>query len=198
MPADESQKRRLVVGVSGASGMPLTLRLLQALQRPDVELHLVISSGAKRVLREEGGIAPEDLARYARAVHPADDMAAGPASGSWRHDGMIVCPCSMSSLAAIACGAGSTLLHRAADVTLKERRPLVLVPRETPLNLIHLENMRRLAAAGAVVMPFMPAFYTRPETIDDLLRHFCGRLLDQLGLTSDIRRWRDDDARPRP
>ena len=194
MPADESQKRRLVVGVSGASGMPLTLRLLQALQRPDVELHLVISSGAKRVLREEGGIAPEDLARYARAVHPADDMAAGPASGSWRHDGMIVCPCSMSSLASIASGAGANLLHRAADVTLKERRPLIIVARETPLNLLHIENMRRLVLAGATIMPFVPAFYALPQTIDDMLLHFCGRLLDQLGVeTGMIRRWRDDN-----
>lgn len=190
MPA-QNNKRRLIVGISGASGMPLALCLLQSLQRPDIELHLVISSGAARVMREEGGIAVGELSRYAHTVHAADDLAAGPASGSWRNDGMIICPCSMSSLAAIACGAGVNLLHRAADVTLKERRPLVIVPRETPLNLIHLDNMRRLAAAGAVIMPFMPAFYIRPQSLDDLLRHFCGRLLDQLGLHDPIRRWRD-------
>ncbi len=192
MPQQPTDKRRLVVGISGASGMPLARCLLQCLQRPDVELHLVISPGAAVVLREEAGLAPADLARCAHAVHAADDLAAGPASGSWRHDGMIVCPCSMSSLAAIACGAGVNLLHRAADVTLKERRPLVLVPRETPLNLIHLDNMRRLAAAGAVIMPFMPAFYAQPRSLDDLMRHFCGRLLDQIGLQGDIRRWRDE------
>ena len=106
---------------------------------------------------------------------------------------MIVCPCSMSSLASIASGAGMNLLHRAADVTLKERRPLILVARETPLNLLHIENMRRLALAGAIIMPFMPAFYTLPRSIEDMLAHFCGRLLDQLDLeTGATRRWRDN------
>ena len=192
MPAQNSDKRRLIVGISGARGMPLALCLLQTLQRPEIELHLIISSGAMRVMQEEGGVSAAELALYAHTVHPADDMAAGPASGSWRNDGMIICPCSMSSLAAIACGAGVNLLHRAADVTLKEHRPLVIVPRETPLNLIHLDNMRRLAAAGAVIMPFMPAFYTSPDSVDDLLRQFCGRLLDQFGLHSPVRRWRDE------
>ena len=188
------RKKRVIVGVSGASGMPLALRLPRELRDvPGVETHLIVSPGAARLLEEECDRGVEALAAFADRTHDALDMAAGPASGSWRHDGMIVCPCSMSSLASIASGAGMNLLHRAADVTLKERRPLLLVPRETPLNLLHLENMRRLALAGATIMPFMPAFYARPRGIEDMLAHFCGRLLDQLGLeTGMTRRWRDD------
>ena len=198
--------RRVVIGVSGASGIRLTRQFLLTLRDlPHVETHLVISKGARLVVREEHeemGIqeeAPgtEDLVRQlemcADHVHSIDDLGAGPASGSWKHDGMIVCPCSMSSLATIAHGCGTNLLHRAADVTLKERRPLVLVARETPLNLIHVENMRLLMQAGATIMPFMPAFYARPKTIEDMLRHFCGRLLDQLGIESGLaHRWRDN------
>lgn len=188
------KKKRLIVGVSGASGMPLAQQLLKLLHRmPDVETHLIISPGAVRVLHEECACGAEALTNLADSTHDAADMAAGPSSGSWQHDGMIICPCSMSSLAAIASGAGTTLLHRAADVTLKERRPLIIVPRETPLNLIHIENMRRLALAGAILMPFVPAFYTRPQSIDDLLLGFCGRLLDQFGLDAPmLRRWHDN------
>ncbi len=189
------REKRVVVGVSGASGMPLARQLLQVLHHtPGVETHLVVSPGAERVLREECGCGAEALTGLADRTYDAGDMAAGPSSGSWRHDGMIVCPCSMSSLASIASGAGANLLHRAADVTLKERRPLIIVARETPLNLLHIENMRRLVLAGATIMPFVPAFYALPQTIDDMLLHFCGRLLDQLGIeTGMIRRWRDDN-----
>lgn len=188
------RKKRVIVGVSGASGMPLALRLLRELRgAPGVETHLIVSPGAARLLEEECACGVEALSGLADRTHDARDMAAGPSSGSWRHDGMIVCPCSMSSLASIASGAGMNLLHRAADVTLKERRPLILVARETPLNLLHIENMRRLALAGAIIMPFMPAFYTLPRSIEDMLAHFCGRLLDQLDLeTGATRRWRDN------
>jgi len=120
-------------------------------------------------------------------------MAAGPASGSWRHDGMVICPCFMSSLASIATGVGLNLIHRAADVSLKERRPLVLVTREAPLNLIHLKNMQAVTEAGGIVMPFSPAFYTNETDMPMLVRHFTGRMLDMLGIGHSLcARWRDD------
>ena len=128
---------RLVLGISGASGMAQAV-LENLATVSDLEVHLIISAGAERVLQAECGIPSAALARYAHAVHESSDMAAGPSSGSWHHDGMIICPCSMSSLASIASGAGSNLIHRAADVTLKERRPLVIVARETPLLLRRL------------------------------------------------------------
>ena len=179
--------RRIVIGVSGASGMPLARTLLRSLAAlPDLELHLVVSAAADQVLRAECGDDGEELRRCAHRVHAPSDMTAPPASGSWRHEGMIVCPCSMSSLAAIATGVGMNLIHRAADVTLKERRPLLLVVRETPFNRVHLRNMELAAAAGATIMPFMPAFYTPASTLDDMMRHFCGRLLDELRIQHDL------------
>ena len=175
---------RLVLGISGASGMPLAQAVLENLATvSDLEVHLIISAGAERVLQAECGISSAALARYAHAVHESSDMAAGPSSGSWHHDGMIICPCSMSSLASIASGAGSNLIHRAADVTLKE----------TPLNLIHLKNMQAVTEAGAVIMPFTPAFYTRDTSLEAMMRHFTGRLLDQFRIEHHLcKRWRDD------
>lgn len=183
--------QRIVVGVSGASGMPLAQALLMHLATlPNLRVHLVISEGAERVLRSESQEERESLVRYAHEVHEAADLGAGPASGSWLHAGMIVCPCSMNSLAAIATGAGRNLLHRAADVTLKERRPLVLVVRETPLNRIHLKNMLAASEAGAILMPFMPAFYNKASSLDEMMRHFSGRLLDQLTIPHGLcARW---------
>lgn len=185
---------RIVVGVSGASGMPLARTVLKNMAlMPDMEIHLVVSAGARRVLQSECDISLPDLICHAHTVYEADDMAAGPSSGSWRHDGMVICPCSMSSLASIASGAGMNLLHRAADVTLKERLPLILVARETPLNLIHLKNMQAAAEAGAIIMPFCPAFYTRQTDLDVLARHFTGRILDQLDISHSLCvRWRDN------
>lgn len=183
---------RIIFGVSGASGMLLARAVLDALASvPGTEIHLVISDGARRVLTAEGGADEADLIRRAHVLHDAADMAAGPASGSWLHDGMVICPCSMSSLASIAGGAGTNLVHRAADVALKERRPLVIVPRETPLNLIHLENMRAAALAGATIMPFCPALYVGETEMSALARHFAGRVLDILKIGHDLRsRWR--------
>lgn len=186
--------RRLLVGVSGASGMPLALTLLRALRsvtKPPVETHLIVTPGAQAVLQAECGTDAAPLRALAHTVHEAYDMAAGPASGSWSSMGMIVCPCSMSTLAAIAQGVGTHLLHRAADVTLKERRPLILVARETPLSRIHLRNMLMAERAGAVIMPLCPAFYGRPSTIDDMLEHMAGRILDQLAIAHTLGyRWR--------
>lgn len=185
---------RLVLGISGASGMPLAQAVLENLASvPGLEVHLIISAGSEQVLQAECGLTSVELARHAHVVHGIADMTAGPSSGSWHHDGMIICPCSMSSLASIASGAGINLLHRAADVTLKERRPLVIVARETPFNLIHLKNMQAVTEAGATVMPFTPAFYTRDTSLEAMMKHFTGRLLDQLRIRHGLcKRWRND------
>lgn len=202
---------RIVVGVSGASGMPLAQHLLHALHAmPEVEVHLMVSAGAQAVLATEilptepigatgtgdtqlplsGTVSLAALAQYAHVVHNAAHIGAGPASGSWQHAGMVICPCSMATLACIATGAGHNLLHRSADVCLKERRPLVLVARETPLSAIHLQNMLTLSRAGACIMPPCPAFYGHPKSINDILEHFTGRVLDQLGLAHNLgHRW---------
>lgn len=171
---------RLVFGISGASGMPLAATVLTCLAGlDDPDIHLIISGHARQVMEAEGcGIS--QLTRLAARCYEPEDMAAPPASGSWPHDGMIVCPCSMSSLAAIATGYGTTLIHRCADVTIKERRPLILVIRETPLNRIHLRNMLAVHEAGATVMPFVPSFYTGDHSMCNAMRQFAGRILDQL------------------
>lgn len=187
---------RIVFGVSGASGMPLARAVLAAFASvPSLETHLVISRKAETVLASEAGMCLADLTGLVARVHDADDMAAPPSSGSWPCDGMIVCPCSMSTLASIATGAGQNLVHRAADVTLKERRRLVIVARETPLGRIHLANMLAVTDAGAVVMPFMPAFYCGTMDMDVLIRNFAGRLLDELRIPHDLcLRWEGPGA----
>ncbi len=184
-----TETRRIVLAVSGASGMPYALTLARALAAaPGVQTHLIVSDAARTVLARESDATADDLAALAHAVHPAADFAAPPSSGSWRHAGMVVCPCSMATLAAIACGAGTNLIHRAADVTLKERRPLLLVTRETPLSRIHLENMLRATDAGATILPASPGFYHRPASVQDLVNHFCGRVLDTLGIAQTLAR----------
>lgn len=194
--------RKILVGISGASGMPLALRLLGHLSAmPGVDLSCVISKGAATVLAAECGLAPTALGRHARQVYPADDLAAGPASGSWWHDGegqaaMLVVPCSMGTVGALASGATRNLVQRAADVALKESLRLVLVTRESPLSAIHLRNMLTLREAGAVIMPFSPGFYLKPQSLDAMLDHFCGRILDQVGLAHALGRWQPGPAAP--
>lgn len=187
---------RIVFAVTGASGMPLAVTLLRALATtPDTEVHLIVSDAAREVLQLESGMDVATLTSLAHAVHPAASYGAPPASGSWQHDGMIVCPCSMASLAAIAHGTGTNLIHRAADVTLKERRPLVLVTRETPLSRVHLVNMLAATEAGATVMPPSPGFYNGPSTVQDLLDHLAGRVLDQLRIPHSLgARWNGNPA----
>ncbi|OIN99284.1 MAG: phenolic acid decarboxylase subunit B [Desulfovibrionaceae bacterium CG1_02_65_16] len=182
---------RIVLAVTGASGPQYAMALARALSgRPDVELHLILSEAAKKVIALEADFRAEDLLALAHACHGEKDIAAGPASGSWRHAGMIVCPCSMASLAAIAQGLGTNLIHRAADVTLKEGRKLILVTRETPLNRVHIVNMLAAKDAGAIIMPASPGFYHKPKTIADLANHLAGRVLDQLGIDHDLfKRW---------
>ena len=174
--------KRILLAVTGASGPQYALALSRALGgRKDVELHLILSEAAKKVIALEADFGPEDLIKLAHVSYDEKNIAAGPASGSWQHAGMIVCPCSMASLGAIAHGLGTNLIHRAADVTLKEGRTLLLVTRETPLSLIHIKNMLAAKEAGATIMPASPGFYHKPQTIDDLVNHLAGRIIDQLG-----------------
>lgn len=181
----------LVVGVSGSSGARYGIRLLRVLSElGSHEVHLVISRGAEKTLRLEAGLQPSDLRGLADYVHEPDDMAAPVSSGSFRTAAMVVCPCSMRTLAAIASGNADSLLLRAADVCLKERRRLVLVTRETPLSLIHLRNMLTVTEAGAVVLPPVLAFYQQPQTIEDLIDQTVGKVLDQFGIEHQLfRRW---------
>src|SRR5436309_2933556 len=190
-----SEPRRIIVGMTGATGTLIAVRLLQMLQDADVETHLVMSKWAVRTLLHETSYGPEDVERLATRVYAAGDQGAAISSGSFVTDGMIVVPCSMRTLAAIAHGFGDHLIHRAADVILKERRKLVLAVREAPFNDIHLENMLKLSRMGVVICPPFPAFYTRPETIDDIVTYAAARLLDQVGIHLDMKkRWTGEMA----
>jgi 4-hydroxy-3-polyprenylbenzoate decarboxylase len=182
---------RLIVGISGASGIVYGVRLLEALQALPVETHLVMTRTAEVTLAHETDLKASDVRRLADVAYRIDDLAAAISSGSYRTIGMIVAPCSMRSLSEIAHGITSNLLTRAADVVLKERHKLVLVARETPLHAIHLRNMTTLAEMGAIIAPPVPAFYGRPKTLDDVIDHTVGRLLDLFGLdTGKVRRWK--------
>jgi flavin prenyltransferase len=185
-----SDPSRLVVGISGASGVIYGVRLLQALKDLPVETHLVMTRTAEITLGHETKIKVADVRRLADAAYGIDDLAAAISSGSFRTMGMIVAPCSMRSLGEIANGITSNLLTRAADVVLKERRRLVLMVRETPLHAIHLRNMTRLAEMGAIIAPPVPAFYSQPQTLDDVIDHTVGRVLDLFDLdTGKVKRW---------
>lgn len=176
-------KQRIVVGISGASGFQYgntALRLLR--QAADVETHLVVSKGAELTRGQETDLGREEVYALADAVYPVGNLAAPIASGSFQTLGMLVAPCSMRTLAAVAQGWGDNLLTRAADVALKERRRLVLMVRETPLNLAHLDNMRRVTEMGGIVFPPVPAFYHKPQSVDDILTHSVGRALELFGL----------------
>ena len=187
--------QRILLAVSGASGMPLAHILARTLRDAGVELHLIVSPSAAEVLRVECGTDAAQLQNFAHHIYDPSDMGAPPASGSWRHSGMIVCPCSMATLGAIANGVGTHLIHRAADVCFKERLPLVLVPRETPLSRVHLRNMLAAQEAGAVIMPLCPGFYTGADSVTALLEHLAGRVLDQIGIAHSLgRRWGEDNA----
>jgi len=182
----------VVVGLSGASGMPYALDLLRALKAAEVEVHLVATRGALEVLRAETELEPEALFALAHRHYPVGDLSAPIASGSFRTLGMVVVPASQTTLAKIAAGIADNLLTRAAFVHLKERRPLVLVPRETPLPLPALRAMLAAAEAGAVILPASPGFYHRPRAIEDLIRFVTQRILDHLGVALDwAPRWGD-------
>jgi 4-hydroxy-3-polyprenylbenzoate decarboxylase len=185
--------QRLIVGVSGASGAIYGLRMLEACAELGVESHLVASRAAALTLKQETGLAIADLAARASVVHRLADVGAAIASGSYPTLGMVVAPCSVRTMSEIATGVTSSLLTRAADVTLKERRPLVLMVRETPFHLGHLRTMVRLAEMGAIIAPPLPAFYAKPTSIAALIDQSVGRALDLFGLSwAPVRRWGED------
>jgi polyprenyl P-hydroxybenzoate/phenylacrylic acid decarboxylase-like protein len=186
----------LIVGISGSSGPQLGYRMLKALSCIDtVETHLVISRGARRTIELELDVPIAELIALADVTYEPDDLGAAISSGSFRTAGMAVVPCSMRTLAAIASGNTTDLLTRAADVCLKERRRLVLATREAPLNLIHIRNMETVTLAGATVFPPVPAFYHRPRSIDELIDHLTGRILDQFGIDHQLfTRWGESPA----
>jgi len=181
---------RIIVAITGATGVIYGVRLLDALRELGVERHLILSGWAEVTIRKETGRTVPEVGALASVLHSRDNQGAAIASGSFRHDGMIVAPCSMKTLSAIRFGHADGLIPRAADVTLKERRRLVLLARETPLNDIHLENMLALSRMGAIIAPPVPAFYNDPQTVDDLVDHTVGRVLDLFGLEMPrLRRW---------
>lgn len=186
---------KLVVGMSGASGAIYGLRLLEVLKKLDIETHLVMSDAAKRTIVYETDRRIEEVKELATHVHELADVGACISSGSFRHDGMVIAPCSIKTLSALAHSFNTNLLIRAADVTLKERRKLVLMVRETPLHLGHLEMMAQAARYGAVVLPPVPAFYNRPQTLDDIVNHCVGKALDQFGIDHRLmKRWKESDS----
>lgn len=181
---------RIIVGITGASGAIFGVRALEALKALQVETHLVVSRWSRATLLHETDYSLDQVEKLASVVHHDDNQSASISSGSFKTDGMIIAPCSMKTLAAIRAGFGDTLICRAADVVLKERRKLLLLARESPFSEIHLENMLALTRMGAVVFPPIPAFYNRPATIEDIVHHIVGRLLDQFGLEMPgMQRW---------
>ena len=193
----------LVVAITGASGAPYSVRLLQALAAAGQPSWLIVSEHGFRLLQTESGVGDLKALRdrvgaaaWDATVRVFDDRDRGalPASGSVQTRGMVICPCSMGTVAAIAMGTSRSLVERAADVVLKERRKLVVVPRETPYSDIHLENMLRLTRAGAIVLPASPGFYHRPESIEELVDFVVGRILDHVGVRNEMPRWSDSDS----
>ncbi|WP_025773807.1 UbiX family flavin prenyltransferase [Neomoorella thermoacetica] len=172
-------KNRLVVAISGASGAQLGIELLKSMRNyPQWETHLVISKGGVRTIEQETNLTVKEVEALATKVYPIEDIGASIASGTFKTEGMVVIPCSMKTIAGIASGFSENLVLRAADVTLKERRPLVLVTRETPLSPIHLKNMYYLSQLGAIILPPVLSFYNHPNTIEDLVKHIVGKVLD--------------------
>lgn len=182
--------RRLVVGISGASGVIYGIRILEVLKHTDIETHLVMSRSAEMTLVYETAMKPRDIRKLADVTHPIGDIGASISSGSFRTMGMVIAPCSIKTMSEVAAGVTSTLLTRAADVVLKESRRLVLAVRETPLHGGHLRTMTALFDMGAIIAPVVPAFYNKPRTIDDIVNHTVGRLLDLFGIdTGMVKRW---------
>jgi len=185
-----AKPRRLIIGISGASGTIYGVRVLQVLRGSGIETHLVMTRSAEVTLAYETDLKVKDVHALAGVVHPVADIGAAISSGSFKTEGMIVAPCSIRSLAEIAYGNTTNLLSRAADVVLKERRRLVLMVRETPLHVGHLRAMTQASEIGAIVMPPMPAFYARPKSIDEMVNHTVGRALDLFGIDNTlVRRW---------
>lgn len=190
-PSADGRRRRLVVAMSGASGLAYGIQMLRAIQRQDdIESHLIVTAGARAAVPHELDMSVKDIYELADVVHSDGNLSSGLASGSFRTMGMVIAPCSVKTMSSIATSYSSTLVARAADVTLKERRPLVLMLRETPLHAGHIRLMGDVTASGAIVYPPVPALYTRPATIEEMIDHTVDRVLDLLGVdTGDEHRW---------
>jgi len=187
--------RRLVIGISGASGAIYGVRMLEMLKKTDIETHLVISKSAEMTLVYETSYKPKDIRELASVNHPMADIGASISSGSFQTMGMIVVPCSIRTMSEIATGVTSSLLSRAADVALKEKRRLVLAVRETPLHGGHLRTLTTLSDIGAIIAPIVPALYNKPKTVDDIINHTVGRLLDLFGIETEmVKRWQGGPA----
>jgi 4-hydroxy-3-polyprenylbenzoate decarboxylase len=182
---------KVFLSIGGASGSIYGIRLFEELKKSGVEIHLTVSDGAKKIIEHETGYKFEDLKKQADFFYNNNDLFAGPASGSFELDAMIICPCSMKTLSAVANGYGDSLTSRSAMCRLKEERKLVLVPRETPLSLPDINNMKKAKEAGATILPAMPGFYHKPEKIEDLVDFIVGKILDQLGMKHTLfKRWK--------
>ncbi|UCC21133.1 MAG: UbiX family flavin prenyltransferase [Promethearchaeota archaeon] len=179
----------IIIAITGASGISIAVKLLKILKEKNIETGLIISNAAEQVILNESNIKITDLQKLASNYYDVNDLTAPPASGSHKTNAMIVVPCTMKTLAAIANGFSDNLITRAADVTIKEKRKLVLIVRESPLSPIHLENMLKLARLGVVIAPPVPSYYIGPESVDELIDHTVGRILDQIGIESEIKRW---------
>lgn len=187
----KSVNKRIIVGISGASGSILALRLLEELKELRVETHLIVTEPASQIMEYETGKTISDLKKLATETHNISDLFAPVASGSFKTDGMVIIPCSMKTLAGVASGYADNLMLRSADVCLKEKRRLVLVTREMPLSPIHTENMTRVLHAGGIIIPPVLSFYSKPKDINDLVNHVIGKVLDSLGLDNKLyKRWK--------
>ncbi len=188
--------KRIIVGITGASGVVYGVRLVQVLGEADSEIHLIVSEAARTIMEHEMNADDfSKISKLSHAVYDDADYAAPISSGSFMNDGMIIAPCSAKTLAAIANGFGATLISRAADVCLKERRRLVVLFRETPVNLAHIENMAMITKMGGIVLPPVPAFYTRPKSIDDIILHSIGKTLDLFGIKHTLyTRWKGNKS----
>lgn len=184
-----SEPKRLIVAISGASGVIYGVRMLEILREKNIETHLVMSKSAEMTLAYETDLKPKDVKALASVVHPAADIGASISSGSFKTMGMVIAPCSIRTMSEIATGVTSSLVSRAADVVLKEKRRLVLALRETPLHGGHLRTMVTLSDIGAVLAPVVPAFYNKPKSVDDIVNHTVGRLLDFFDIETGVKRW---------
>jgi 4-hydroxy-3-polyprenylbenzoate decarboxylase len=182
----------ILIGITGATGISIAIELLKILKERKVSTELIVSKTAELVLNNETGLNLSDIYELATQVYDINDLEAPPASGSHKLDAMIIVPCTMKTLAAIAHGYADNLITRAADVNIKEKRKLILVVRESPLSAIHLENMLKLAKLDVVIAPPLPSYYIKPKNVHELINHTAGRLLDQLGIDIGIKRWKDE------
>ncbi|MBN9082841.1 MAG: 3-octaprenyl-4-hydroxybenzoate carboxy-lyase [Rhizobiales bacterium 62-17] len=190
-------RQRIIVGISGASGIVYGVRMLEVLRKAGVETHLVMTKAAEMTLGYESELKAKDVRDMADVAYPIADIGASISSGSFRTMGMVIIPCSIRTMSEIATGVTSTLISRAADVVLKERRRLVLAVRETPLHSGHLRTMLQLSDMGAIISPLMPAFYNKPQSVEDIIDHSVGRIVDLFGLDAGIvKRWKGDGDKP--